>query len=231
MRSLICVIALAAAACTSSYRYGSKPAPPPTPSTQAPLPLDPLSDAEAARAQDVAQADAATSQLLGVNPRLIYVLSIAPKMSADGEPHGRHADVLYRREDNTFGVRVLVDLAATRVVDRVRVAIGSVPIGTADVDEALEIAQSSGELEQLLGSYARGGPFRVLNGPLTRERANENFVQGIQHTGSGPDDPCRTNRCVYLVFNSEGRQVLRQQQVLVDLNTRRVMVTRTGAAQ
>ena len=229
MRYLIFLLAFAAAGCTS--QYGTTPTPRPMPLGQAPLPLDPLTDAETARAQEVAVSDAATRQLLGDNPRLIYALSIAPKLSADGEPRGRHADLLYRRADFTSGVRVLVDLVAGRVVDQMRVISTSLPIGTADVEEALEIAQSSGELRQLFGSYAPASSFHVLSGPLTRERAMENFVQGLQHVSSNPDDPCRMNRCIVLVFNSGGREILRDQQVLVDLNTRRVLVTRTGGAQ
>jgi hypothetical protein len=201
------------------------------PPGQMPLPLDPLTDAEAARAQEVAASDATTRQLLGDNPRLIYVLSIAPKLSADGEPRGRHADLLYRRGDNTFGVRVLVDLAAGGVIDRARVVPTSLPIGTADIEEALAIAQSSVELQPLLGSYGSARAFRVLSSPLTRERANENFVQGLRHIGSGPEDPCRMNLCIYLLFNSGGRQILQQDEVLVDLNTRRVIVRRTGGVQ
>ncbi|HWS70823.1 MAG TPA: hypothetical protein VN605_01855 [Thermoanaerobaculia bacterium] len=229
MRSLICLFALAAAACATSPYRATTPTRPPL--EHAPLPLDPLTDAEAARAQEVVRSDATTRQLLGDNPRLIYVISIAPKLTADGEPRGRHADLLYRRGDNALGVRVLVDIAAGRVIDRSRVVPTSLPIGTADIEEALAIAQSSDELQPLLRSYGSASAFRVLSGPLTRQRANENFVQGLRHIGSGPDDPCRMNLCIYLLFNSGGRQILRGDEILVDLNTRRVMVRRTGGVQ
>ncbi len=232
MRYLLCLLALVAAACASQTgQYGQSGTTTTNPPGHAPLPLDPLTDAEAARAQEVAMSDAGTRQLLGDRPRLIYVLSIAPKLSADGEPRGRHADVLYRRADSSFGVRVLVDLEAGRVVDRVRIVPTSLPIGTADVEEALEIAQSSGELQPLLRSYGAAGAFRVLRGPLTRERANENFVQGLQHVSANPDDSCHLGRCIVLVFNSGGEQILTEQRILVDLNTRRVRITRTGGAQ
>jgi hypothetical protein len=233
MRYLLCLLALVAAACASqSGQYGrTTPTPPAPQPSHAPLPLDPLTDAEAARAQEVAVSDAETRQLLGERPVLIYALSIAPKLSPDGEPRGRHADVLYRRADSTYGVRVLVDLEAGRAVDRVRVDPTSLPIGIADVEEALEIAQSSGELQSLLRSFGAAGAFHVLRGPLTRERANENFVVGLQDVSGNPDDPCRMDRCIVLVFNSGGQEILREQQILVDLNTRRVRVTRTGGAQ
>jgi hypothetical protein len=191
-----------------------------------PLPLDPITSDEVVAAQQIAQSDAATLQLLGSNARFVSALSIAPKLTAqDSEPSGRYADLLYIRQDNTFGVRVLVDLGFSRVVDRVQVSASSVALGRADVAEALRIASDSPALRLLLGR--RAGSFRVLSGPLSRETVNSNYVEGLRHAGEGPDDPCSTHRCVYLLFNSGGQTILQDQEILVDLNARETRVTAT----
>lgn len=219
---LLCLLAVIAGACaTTTYDH------PALPGTVGPLPLDPITPAEAARAQEIARSDDRTRQLLGPEARLVYVLSIAPKRTpSDDEPRGRHADLLYIRNDNEFGVRVLVDLVAGRVVDQARVPASSVPLGRSDVAEALRIAVESPELRELLG--ARASEFHVLSGPLTQEAATSDFVEGLRHTGAGPNDPCSRDRCVYLLFNSGGHLILQDREILVDLNTRRVRVTRAG---
>jgi hypothetical protein len=195
-----------------------------------PLPLDPLTAEEEARARQVAESDGATRELLGTGACPVYVLSIAPKLTpSDDEPRGRHADVLYMRRDQQFGVRALVDLSSGRVVAQDRVAARSVPIGVCDAQQALEVARGSEQLRGLLQTDAGG--FRVLTGPLTRDSAQSNYVQALRHTGAGPEDPCSVNRCVYLVFNSGGRMILRDQEVLVDLTARQVRITRAGGGQ
>ena len=210
----LCLMALLATAAFAQRSTG-----PPA----SPLPLDPLTPREIERATQVAQADPRVREMLGANARLVYVLSIAPKQaSKDGEPAGRHAEVLFIRADNEYGVHVLVDLAARRAMEQVRVAPASVPLGRADVEEALRIASESPELRQLVG--ARAGGFRVLRGPITRELANSDYVQGLRHIG-GEGDPCAQHRCVYLLFNSGGQQILTDQEIVVDLNARQARVS------
>jgi hypothetical protein len=191
--------------------------------TATPLPLDPLTPAEAGQGQAISLANPQVRAQLGDDPRLVYALSIAPKLTPDGEPHGRHAEVLYIRADNRYGLLVLVDLVAGRVVDQRRVSSQAVPLGRADVVEALRIANESPELRRLLGARAAG--FRVLQGPIRPELAASDYVEGLRHTGAGPDDPCSKHRCVFLLFNSGGRMILQDQEVLVDLDTRNVTVT------
>jgi hypothetical protein len=192
-----------------------------------PLPLDPITPAEQAQARKLAESDERTRELLDSDPCPVYVISIAPKLTpSDNEPRGRHADLLYVGRGEQYGVRVLVDLEAGRVVSLERVPASSVPIGTCDTQRALEIARGSEELRVLL--RADLGEFRVLTGPLTRETAQSSYVQALRSRGAGPDDPCTRNRCVFLVFNSGGRMVLRDNEVLVDLTSRQVRVTRTG---
>lgn len=192
--------------------------------SRTPLPLDPITPEEARNAQRIAQSDPRVRELLGSEPRVVYVLSIAPKLTPnDNEPRGRHADLLYIRRDNELGVRVLVDLVAARVVNHDRVQSSSVPLGTSDVVEALRIATEDPAVRRLLGE--RASAFRVLTGPIGPENANSDFVEGLRHVGASPDDPCRTHRCVYLLFNSGGQLIHQDQEIVVDLNARQVRVS------
>jgi hypothetical protein len=118
---------------------------------------------------------------------------------------------------------VLVDLAAARVVDVDRVPSASVPLGRADVELALRIATEDPAVRGLLGE--RASAFRVLSGPIDEKRANSDYVEGLRHTGAGPEDPCSRHRCVYLLFNSGGRLILQDREIVVDLNARQARVS------
>lgn len=209
--------------------YGSSPPtsssdPYPAPAGP-PLPLDPLRPEEAEAAQRIAQAEPRVRELLGENPRLIYVQSIAPKLGPNtDEPRGRHADVLFLSGNQEMGVRVLVDLAGSRVVEHVRLPQNKVPLGIADVQEALRLAVEHDAVRQLLGARASG--FRVLTGPITPNNANTDYVSGLRHVAGSAEDPCYRGRCLYLLFSSGGRLLL-DQEILVNLNTREVRVTST----
>lgn len=212
---VLCLVALLAVAACAQEQF--KP-------TVRPLPLDPITPEEASNAQRIAQSDPRSRDLLGSSPRVVYVLSIAPKLTPnDDEPRGRHADLLYIRGDNEFGVRVLVDLVAARVVDQARIPSTTVPLGRNDVAEALRIATENPEIRKLLGE--RASAFRVLTGPIGPRTANSDFVEGLRHAGASPEDPCTTHRCVYLLFNSGGHLILQEHEIVVDLNARQVRVS------
>lgn len=189
-----------------------------------PLPLDPITPEETRKAQQIAQSDPQIHDMLGSDPRIVYVLSIAPKLTPnDNEPHGRHADLLYIRRDNQFGLRVLVDLVAARVVGHDQTPSSTVPLGRSDVTEALRIAVEHPAIHNLLGK--RAGAFRVLTGPIGPKTAKDDFVEGLRHVGVSPDDPCTRDRCVYLLFNSGGQRILQDQDIVVDLNAREVRIS------
>lgn len=220
---VLCLVAVWAAAVNAQGQ--SRPA-------AAPLPLDPITQEEATKAERIALSDPRIRELLGQDYRSVYIQSIAPKLTPnDNEPHGRHADLLYVRADNRFGVRVLVDLVASKVIDHVQVPPPKVPLGRSDVAEALRIAVENPEIRRLLGD--RASSFHVLTGPLGRDAANSDFVEGLHHVGASPDDPCTTHRCVYLLFNSGGRLILQDREIVVDLNARQVRVSpaREGGRQ
>lgn len=188
-----------------------------------PLPLDPITEKESRAAENIALLDPRIEEALGRPYKVIYIQSIAPKLRPDErEPNGRYADLLLLRGDNSLGLRVLVDLIASTVVDFDRVRGTSVPLGTADVVEALELAKASPEVKRLVG--ARLPNFRVLDRPITPELAASDYVGGMRHVGIEPADPCTQNRCVALLFTSGGSFIARDHHILVDLNTRRVQI-------
>lgn len=189
-----------------------------------PLPLDPITAPEVEAAHGIASADPRVRDLVGADYKVIYVHSIAPKLSLnDQDPTGRHADLLLLRRDNTVGARVLVDLVAARVVQYEGVNSASIPLGTSDVVEALAIAAQSPELGSLIGERLQS--FRVLDGPITTELAASDYVEGLRHIGAEQEDPCRISRCIYLLFTSGGRSIYREHDIVVDLNSRTVRIT------
>lgn len=222
---LIAVTAVVTLArCAAAPPYESGGAVDSTLADAPPLPLDPLRPAEREEAQRIARSDPRVREVVGDGPSLIYVQSIAPKLTPnDDEPRGRHADVLFIDRSKEAGARVLVDLVAGRVLDVDRLPQTRVPLGISDVEEALQIAVASDAVQRLLGARASG--FRVLTGPVGEHNANSDFVQGLHHIGATPEDPCYAHRCVYLSFNSGGRMILEEQLVMVDLNTRQVSVS------
>ena len=108
-------------------------------------------------------------------------------------------------------------------VAEIELPSASVPLGRADVEEALRIASEDPTVRQLLGE--RASAFRVLTGPIDAGRANSDYVEGLRHTGSGPKDPCSRHRCVYLLFNSGGRLILQDREIVVDLTARQARVS------
>jgi hypothetical protein len=192
-----------------------------------PLPLDPLTPDEVRLAERVAREDARVRQLVGGNGRLIYVQFISVKLNqgageAAKEPTGRHAEVMFHIDPDRGGVRTLVDLTGSRVVDAVRVPERSVPIGQSDVEQAAQIALADAKVRRLLGD--RADSFRPLSGAITAANASGNYVEGLHTIGVSPNDPCSRHRCIILLFTSNNRPFLTDQQVTVDLTTKKTMV-------
>jgi hypothetical protein len=199
----------------------------PVPEPRVPLPLDPLTAVETARAEEVARGNGAAKEFLAKGrSRLIYVQYIAVKRDPKiTEPSGRFADVLFYRYPDDMGLRLLVDLEAGAAVDVANVRGRSVPLAAAEVEEAARLALAQGEVVRLLGENA--GSFRAATGPATREQLNDNRIEALRTLGSTPDDPCTRERCVVLFFRSHNRYIA-MNQVVVDLTTGRVTVNREG---
>jgi Cu2+-containing amine oxidase len=191
------------------------------------LPLDPLTPEEARAAERVVTQDARVRELVGGNGRVIYVQFIAVKQKSStpqtpAEPSGRFAEVLLHIDPSGGGIHALVDLTAGRVIDVVKVAEASVPIGVSDVELAAQIALADPALQRLLGERAKS--FHVLTGPVTADNANGDIIEGLHTIGASPNDPCTTHRCVVLLFSSGGRYLFSEQQITVDLTSRKLML-------
>jgi hypothetical protein len=194
-----------------------------------PLPLDPLTPADEALAQRLARDDAKVKEW-APNGRLIYVQFISVKRPGpDGrvpdEPTNRYADVLLHNDEQKYGVRVLVDLTVSRVVDVLKVSEPLTDVGSSDVELAAGLALSNSTVLKLLGPAAR--TFRVATTAINRETMNQNLILGVRTVGSSPDDRCTIHRCVVLFFRSNNRYLL-MNQVTVDLTDRQVDVARPG---
>lgn len=192
-----------------------------------PLPLDPLTDSERARAETIARADSRVRPFLAGRTQLIYVEFLAVKRDESREePTRRHADVLFYGYESNSGLRVLVDLAANSVVDTAKVAGTSVPISQAEIEEAVQIALGSSAVRRLAGS--RLSTFRGA----TNDRSIQNRIEGLRTLGAGPTDPCTTGRCVELFFRTGERgrnRYLFLHQVIVNLTTRETAVLPSAA--
>ena len=198
---------------------------------QEPLPLDPLTQREREVATRIAQGDARVKELLGNKTRLIYTEFIAVKRGETRRPAGtaqaeepragRFADILFVRYDTNVGVRVLVDLAAQRVAEVVRVSGRSVPINSDEVEVAARLALADPRVVRLLGAQAN--TFRVARAPATAREAGGNRIEGLRTLGAAPNDPCYEHRCIVLFFRQANRYI-RLNEVVVDLTTQIVML-------
>ena len=194
-----------------------------------PLPLDPLTRAERATAEQIARSNASVREFLaGDRSRLIYAEFISVKRNPEvAEPSRRFADVLFYRYKDDSGLRVLVDLGAGTVADIAPVAGRSVPLASAEVEEAARLALADSDVVRLLGE--RAGSFRVATGPATRAQLTENRIEALRTLGTTPDDPCTRDRCLVLFFRAQNRYIA-MNQVVVDLTAGRVLVNHFGAA-
>jgi len=208
--------------------FGSLAQPrPPTPA--GPLPLDPLTPAEVAAAQQIATKHERVVAVAGPSPRIVTVQFISVKASASGgaEPNGRWADVIVHNDRDLGGARVLVNLSTNSVAEIVKLTERNVPIGQGDVETAASLAVENAAVQRLLGGADVARTFRAGNGPTPREALNQNRIQGVSDRGVDPDDPCTTHRCVALFFRTRGGYVA-TNQVTVDLTLRRVYVRGEG---
>lgn len=193
-----------------------------------PLPLDPLTPAEVASAQQIVTRDQRVSAIAGESPRVIVVQFIAPKsQERNAEPSGRFAEVVVHDDRQGGGARVLVNLGTSSVVDVVRLTERNVPIGPSDIELAASLALENNAVQRVLGGPEVARSFRVARRAATRETMNDNSIEGVSDRGIDPDDPCTTHRCVTLFFRTRGRYVA-INQVTVDLTDRRVLVREQG---
>lgn len=196
-----------------------------------PLPLDPLTPGELARADSIVRSDARVREFLaGGRSRLIGIEFIAVKLprdpsTPDGVQPRRTADALLYRYDTNQGIRVLVDIGKRAVLDIARVPGESVPINRDEVVDAARIALADPRVVRLFGD--RMPAFRVPTGAPTLEEADQPRIEGLRTVAASRKDPCYRRRCVVLFFHVNNRYV-QMNRVYVDLISERVFIDGGG---
>lgn len=202
--------------------------PPEEPPKRQVLPLDPLTPAERKLAEQIAREDSKVRELLGNRSQLISIalLFLKPEGEQVAVPTkpvaiDRHAEVLFRREDEA-GVRAVVNLSKRSLVTADRITSMELPLTPEDISQAAKLALADPELRSALGeeikSYAA-----AAESPGTR--AEQYAITGLRLFSKGEDDPCTKHRCVQLMFR-RGRDYLADTTVWVDLTEHHVYVER-----
>jgi len=198
------------------------------PPTHQVLPLDPLTPAERKFAEQIAREDSKVRELLGNRPQLISIalLFLKPEGEQVAVPTkpvaiDRHAEVLFRREDEA-GVRAVVNLSKRSLVAAERITSMEVPLTPEDISQAAKLALEDAELRKALGDEVKGYSAAAESpGARTQQFA----ITGLRLFSKGEDDPCTRHRCVQLMFR-RGRDYLADTTVWVDLTERHVSVER-----
>jgi hypothetical protein len=196
-----------------------------------PLPLDPLTPRELARADSIVRSDGRVRAFLaGGRSRLIAIQFLAVKLprdppTQDGVQPRRTADALLYRYDTNQGMRALVDIGKGAVIDIAPVPGESVPINNDEVAEAARLALADPRVIRLFGD--RMPAFRVQTGPPTREDAGQPRIEGLRTVGATRKDPCYRRRCVVLFFHVDNKYV-QMNRVYVDLISQRVLINGGG---
>jgi hypothetical protein len=192
------------------------------------LPLDPLTPAEQKVAEQIAREDSKVRELLGERPLLISVtlLFLKPEGEQAVVPTkpvaiDRHAEVLFRREDEA-GVRAVVNLSKRSVVAAERITSMELPLIQEDITQAAKLALADKELQSVLGDELKSYAAATESPGV---RSQQFAITGLRLFSKGEDDPCTKHRCVQLMFR-RGRDYLADATVWVDLTERHVYVER-----
>ena len=191
------------------------------------LPLDPLSSNDRAFAQKIALEDPRVRDLLGGSPHLVSIALLFLKPDKDETALAkpveidRHAEVLFRREDEA-GVRAVVNLSKRSVVSAERTTSMELPLTLEDISEAAKAALANEELRGALGEELKNYT-AAAQAPNLRSR--QFAITGLRLFSKVEEDPCTKHRCVQLMFR-RGRDYLAETSVWVDLTERHVYVER-----
>jgi Cu2+-containing amine oxidase len=192
------------------------------------LPLDPLTAADRALAEKIAREDSRVHELLGERPQLVSIalLFLKPEHEESAVPTkpvaiDRHAEVLFRREDEA-GVRAVVNLSKRSVVSAERVTTMELPLTAEDISQAAKLALADADLRSALGEELKSYSAAA---EAPGARIKQFAITGLRLFSKGEDDPCTKHRCVQLMFR-RGRDYLSDTTVWVDLTERHVYVER-----
>jgi len=173
--------------------------------------LQPLSPAEIRQATSILQRDDRARMRLASDQR-VRTVYFERRVEDKGAPSGqRRADVVLYNYNTNETISAVVALSPRQQIEQLTVTQGQPPgLGTEEVAEAQQLALADPAVQAELRAAGLAG------------RESELIITHIRVRTDAPDDPCATNRCVLLFFNTPDA-VLRLQPI-VDLTTGEVQL-------
>lgn len=169
--------------------------------------FDPLNVQEIALARSVLLTSATVRQSLGGNP-YYAIVNVERHIESKGAPAGRRADVILYNYTTNETISAVVSLAAPPRVDALRVTRDlPPPLGAEEADAAKQLALADAAVRTRLqtAGVAASDPALIVTHLFGRAEDTR--------------DPCSTNRCVVLFFNTRTAFLF---SAAVDLTERRV---------
>lgn len=171
--------------------------------------LQPLTADEVDQATDAVAGDERTRTLSGERIRTVIVER--HEEGKDAPAGQRRADVVQYNYDANKTVSAVVSLGARAQVEDLAVTQGPpIGFGRQELEEAQQLALAHPTVQAELRAAGLAG------------REGELVITHMQVQAVDPDDPCRTDRCVVLFFNT--RDAVLGVQPIVNLTTREVEV-------
>ncbi len=173
--------------------------------------LQPLTAREMRQAESALRGDVAAAMRLSGSQR-VRTVSVERHEEEKGAPSDqRRADVVMYNYDTDETISAVVTLGARREVEDLTVTPGQAPgLGPEEVEEARQLALAHPAVQAELRATGLTG----------RER--ELIVTHIRIQTDAPNDPCSTDRCVLLYFNTP--DTVLDIEPVVNLTTRQVEV-------
>jgi Cu2+-containing amine oxidase len=173
--------------------------------------LQPLSAAETRQATSILQGDerARTRLASGQRVRTVY---IERRVEDKGAPRGqRRADVVLYNYDTNETISAVVALGPRQRIEQLTVTRGQpLGLGTQEVEEAQQLALAHPAVQAELRAAGLAG------------RESELIITSMRIQTVAPGDPCSSDRCVTLFFNT--RDAVLDIQPVVNLTTGEVEV-------
>lgn len=173
--------------------------------------LQPLTAEEIDQAITVLERDGRVRTRLAKGHRIRTVL-VERREEEKGAPSGRRrADVVRYNYDTKETISAVVTLGPEPQVDHLTVTRGQPPgLGTEEIEEAKQLALAHPTVQAELRAAGQAG------------RESELIITHIRVQAATRGDPCSTDRCVVLFFNT--RDAVLDIEPIVNLTTREVTV-------
>ena len=173
--------------------------------------LQPLTARELRQAVGALQRDIAAAMRLAGNQRVRTVSVERHEEDKDAPAGRRRADVTLYNYDTNETISAIVTLGASPQVEDMTVTAGQPPgLGSREVEEARRLALAHPAVQAELRANGLAGS------------ASDLFITHIRVQPAAPGDPCSTDRCVVLFFNT--RDAVLEIEPIVNLTTGEVEI-------